>query len=140
MKLYSAKINLAGNPDNQVLKHNMSAAELKVLEFIHQGKSPALLDVKHTGDVNRTEARERVRLAGIYSKSSREGFLPGVAIVEKLFGVSTLPLPDVYVAPTFEPIEVFDVEGDGEEEVITPAVAPPIVVTKLAPSLKDLTE
>lgn len=135
MKLYSAKIRLAGNTDNEVIRHNMSAAELHVLEFIHAGKNAVLTDVKYTGDVNRTDARERQRLAQEYSKSTRDGFMPGVAIMEKLFGIATLPLPAVYEAPKFEPVETFDVEGEGENEVITPAPEP--VLKKSMPTKLD---
>ena len=122
MKLYSAKIRLAGNSDNEVLKHNMSAAELKILEFIHAGKAQTLVDVKHTGDVNRTESRERTRLSQIYSKSTQDAHLNGAQIVEKLFGVASQPLPAEYAPPVFAPIETYNPDAEGVDEVITPVV------------------
>lgn len=131
MKLYSAKIRLAGNTDNEVVRYNMSAAELKLLEFVHAGKHAAVVDVKHTGDVNRTEARERDRLAGNYSKSTPDSFLLGPKLVEKLFGVGGVPLPLEYAAPVFAAIETYDLDGDSDE-VITPVNDTPITRTSLA--------
>ena len=118
MKLYSATIRLGGNTDNQVQKDNMSAAELKILEFVHAGKASVLADVKHTADVDRTDAKERARLASIYSKGTQNEFLTGRALVEKLFGVAGIPLPVEYVAPTFEPIETVTPEGDSDEIIV----------------------
>lgn len=138
MKLYSARIRLAGNSDNEVVKENCTAAELKLLEFIHAGKAAAVTDVKHTADVNRTDAKERTRLAGIYSKSTQNEFLSGPALIEKLFGVTGVPLPVEYVAPTFQPIETVEAEGDSDEEIIP--VTPTEVPTAKPASLSDLTD
>ncbi len=134
MKLYSAKIRLGGNSDNEVVKDNMSAAELKILEFIHAGKAASVIDVKHIADVDRTEAKERARLASIYSKSTQNEFLSGSSLIEKLFGVAGVPLPVEYVAPVFEQIETALPEGESDEIIV------PVKDTKKKPSsLAELT-
>lgn len=123
MKLYSAKVRLGGSLEHEVNRDNLTGAEMHLLAKIHEGKHPVLVDIKHTGDVNRTDAKERARLADTYTKGELTEDR-GVKLINELFGVAGVPLPQDYVAPTAqEPVEFgADAEGD-EPEVITP-VAP----------------
>jgi hypothetical protein len=132
MKLYSAKIRLAGNPDNEVIEHNLSAAEILILQRIHGkpgilggGNHTPVVDIVHTANTNRTDARERARLAAKYTAGelSQEN---GAKIVQALFGVNG-PLPQEYAEPKFEPVEDIVSIDEGDEQ-ITPVE--PIVRTK----------
>lgn len=124
MRLYTAKVRIGGSRDHEVIKHNLSPAEMLLLQHIHvspQGH-PVLIDIKHTGDVKRTDAKERARLADEYSRGELVENR-GEKLIASLFGVAGVPLPQEYVAP--EPVVVtnFEVE-DAEEEVIVPVEAP----------------
>lgn len=123
MRLYSAKVRIGGSRDHEVLKHNLSAPELKLLEMLHvspQGH-PVLVDIKHTGDVNRTDAKERARLGDIYTRGELVEDR-GSKIINSLFGLPGVPLPQEYVADAPVEAVAFDT-GDEDAEVITP-VAP----------------
>ena len=126
MKLYSARVRLNGDRDHEVDKHNMTAAEMKVLEALHPSAKghPTLVNIVHTGNVKRSDAKERARLAQIYSKGELVENR-GEKIINGLFGVAGVPLPQEYVAP--EPVEAVEysaADEDDEDEVIEP-VAPP---------------
>ncbi len=53
MKLYTAKVRLAGDRDHEVIKNNLTAAEMKLLEHIHVSPKghPTLVEIVHTGMV-----------------------------------------------------------------------------------------
>lgn len=86
MKLYSCRVRLHGNVLHEVKKTEVSAAEIKILRFLHG--SDAVLDVTETGKANRTEAEERARLSEIYTAYSEvEGMSSTpTSLVDKLFG------------------------------------------------------
>lgn len=125
MDLYSCKVRLDGSLDNEVIKHNVTAAELHVLERIHygQGKHPAVVDIVKTGTVNRTDIKERARLADIYTKGELVEDR-GQKIITGIFGVVGVPLPQTYVAPEVVENVEYNLGEDEEAEVITPVEAP----------------
>jgi len=124
MKLYSAKVRLAGDRDHEVWKHNLTAAEMKLLEHIHVSVKGhlTLVDVTHTGNTTRTDARERARLAAEYTKGELVEDR-GQKMIQNLFGVGGVPLPQEYEAPVQTMVEDFD-PADEDEEVITPVEQP----------------
>lgn len=91
MKLHTCKVRLQGEVKDEVLKINATAAEIRVLQSIHG--DDAVLDIKPTGEADRSEAEERKRLMAIY----------GQRTVEEMFGVKvatvTGELPDEMLAP-----------------------------------------
>jgi len=93
MKLYSAKIRLAGNAYNEVLKHDLTAAEIILLSKIHEGgehSAAPVVDIKLTGEVKRSDAEERQRLIGT------DGEVPALydaALYRKVFTSDFTPLP-----------------------------------------------
>jgi hypothetical protein len=134
MDLYSCKIRLDGSLDNEVIKHNVTAAEIHVLSVIHngQGKHPPVVDIVKTGTVNRSDMKERARLAELYTKGELTEDR-GTKIITGIFGVAGVPLPQVYVAPeVFETVE-YNPGEDEVEEVITP-VEEPVRATSLRES------
>lgn len=127
MKLYSATVQLGGDADNQVRKHKLTPAEMKVLEVIHAGKKAALIDIKRTGSVNRTDRKERARLELLYGSDVLVG-TKYHGLVQKLFGVEGVPLPKEYEAPVVQAIESFDDNDDQPEveEMIDPSERTPV--------------
>lgn len=115
MKLYTATVQINAEPDNQVVKHKLTAAEMKLLEVIHAGKKPVLIDIVHTGKVNRKDRAERARLDQIYCQDALAG-TKWHGLIQKLFGVDGVPLPQAYEAPIIQAVEVFDLD-DEEAEV-----------------------
>lgn len=125
MDLYSCKVRLNGSMDNEVLKQNVSAAELHLLTKIHhgEGKRPSVVDIVHTGTVNRSDAKERARLADTYTQGELVEDR-GQKMIAAMFGVAGVALPQTYVAPeVFAPTEYVPGEEEVAEE-ITPVVAP----------------
>lgn len=140
MELYSCKVRLDGSLDNEVIKHNCTAAELHLLASIHagQGRHPPVVDIVLTGTTNRSDAKERARLADLYSKGELVEDR-GFKMIQAMFGVAGVALPQTYVAP-----EQFDttefIPGEEEEaEVITPVEAP-VRATSLRDSKLKLKE
>lgn len=133
MKLYSATVRLAGNRDNEVAKDNLTAAEIHVLNHIHggEGNHAAVINIVHTANVNRTDTRERARLASIYTKGELVEDR-GEKILTSLFGVpGSMPLPQEYIEPVIEAVDL-DPDAPQEAEEITPVdqpAAPPVVRT-----------
>lgn len=125
MRLYSGKVRIGGSRDHEVIKHNLTAPEMKLLEMLHvspQGH-PVIVDIQHTGDVNRPDAKERARLAQEYSKGELVENR-GRKLIDALFGVAGVPLPQEYVAPITVEATVYDNEADNDPEVITPVALP----------------
>lgn len=91
MKLYSATVLLSGSKDNQVLKHDLTAAEIVVLKRMHGGE--AVIAVTHSGDNDRSEVSERARLQDIYGNGLRT--IQGVHTLEALLGPAGVPLPKI---------------------------------------------
>lgn len=125
MDLYTCKIRLDGSADNEVIKHNVTAPELHVLESIHrgQGKLPPVVDIVKTGSVNRSDIKERARLAELYTKGELVEDR-GQRIITSMFGVAGVPLPQTYVAPAVVENVEYNPGEDEEDEVITPLDAP----------------
>jgi hypothetical protein len=119
MKLYSARVRIGGSRDHEVDKHNLTAAEMKVLESLHispQGH-PVLINVVHTGDVKRSDSKERARLAELYSKGELVENR-GQKIIDGLFGVAGVPLPQEYEPPVAVEVQDFTVEEESDEEIV----------------------
>lgn len=135
MKLYDAAVRLAGQITNEVNVYQVTAAEIAVLHRIHGG-ADAVQRVVEVGSVrNRSDARERARLAALYPKGmGADGKQPleGAAFINSIFGVGT-PLPSEYVAPVIEESEeIIDNAAQQEQEEIEIAVKPvPIKATVL---------
>ncbi len=134
MKLYSARVRLAGELKNEVNKYNLTASELLILRALHgasENASDPVVDIKETGSVNRSDAKERSRLAGIYTNFRGQD---GATIVRNTLGPAGVPLPQEYVEPE-QAVETdeFDVEDVEEPEVITEnETAKPIKRTRMS--------
>lgn len=130
MKLYSCKINLKGSLLNQVIKSEVTAAEIVLLRAIHG--NDAVNDIRHTANVNRTDRAERARLAGRYTMTSPKGTKRGDELVREFLGIESQPLPQeppaVEVAAA---VDGFTVETE-EDEVIVPVDAEPIKRTRVS--------
>lgn len=131
MRLYTAKVRIAGSLEHEVIKHNLTAAEIHLLTHIHAGKHPVVVDIVHTGDVkNRSDVKERARLAEIYSKGELVEDR-GAKLLTSLFGLPGVPLPQEYIEPPKdEPVEYID-DLNAEPEVIE--TLPPRVIKRSEP-------
>ena len=93
MQLYECTVRLGGSMHNEVLKQDVSAAEIIVLQAIHAGAEtgvPVVHKIKPTRITNRTDLDERKRIEDIYGV----GLANVKSGVEKLFGHHMTPLPD----------------------------------------------
>jgi hypothetical protein len=137
MKLYSGRVRLAGEIKNEVNKYNLTASEILVLKAIHgasENASDPVVEIKETGSVNRSDSKERSRLAGIYSTFRGQD---GATLVNKLLGVAGVPLPQEYV-PEVQAIEdEFDVEDVEEEPEVIVEAEKPKPITRTRMSFKD---
>jgi hypothetical protein len=138
MDLYRCKIRLAGSLDNEVIKHNVTAPEIHLLASIHvgEGKHPPVVDIVKTGTVNRSDAKERSRLAGEYTKGELVEDR-GAKMINAMFGVAGVPLPQTYVAPEVFAVEEFNPDEAEDEEVIV-SVEAPVRATSLRDSKLSL--
>lgn len=82
MKLFSAKVRIMGQVQDEVSKTNVTQAEIVVLKSIHG--DDAVGDVKPSGEIDRHEAEERERLEMIY----------GDAVIGRLFGAPIARIGD----------------------------------------------
>lgn len=117
MKLYSCKLRLAGAVTNEILKAEITAAEIEVLREIHGADS--VVDIKQTGENATNSMQERARLRRIYASEeslSAQSLGKRIAMLRNLFGHDRLPLPD-------EPLDPANVE-EIDEETIDTAPAP----------------
>lgn len=133
MDLYSCKVRLDGSLDNEVIKHNVTAPEIHILASMHngQGKHPPVVDIVKTGTVNRSDAKERARLADTYTHGELVEDR-GSKMITAMFGVAGVPLPQVYVAPeVFETTEYNPGEDEVEEEIV------PVELPVRATTLRD---
>lgn len=117
MKLYSAKIRLAGNILNEVWVENVTASELHLLVRIHSGGDNfPLAEVKETGSVSRTDRRERSRLTQKYLEWNLGN---GAKLIREVLGTDGVSLPQFYAPPVSDEIEDeydFDQPEKTEEE------------------------
>lgn len=125
MDLYTCKVRLAGSTDHEVIKHNVTAPEIHLLAAIHhgEGKQAAVVDIVKTGTVNRSDAKERARLADTYTKGELVEDR-GFKMINAMFGVAGVPLPQSYVAPEVIHHVEFNPGEEDEVEEIIPVEAP----------------
>jgi hypothetical protein len=104
MQTATVLLSLGGDHGNQIVKHDVTAAEIAVLRVIHGDE--AVTDVEPTLDVKRSNREERARLLNIYggakmedNKPIVESMFPGVAarVFENL---NELSLPDTFFKAT----------------------------------------
>lgn len=98
MQLYSAKVRLGGSLYNEVIKDDLTAAEITLMRVIHGGDD-SVVEIKPTRNDARSDTEERARLQQIYGRA-----LAGIENVKTLnavLGVPGVPLPQV--VPGFEP-------------------------------------
>lgn len=125
MKLYKVKVLLAANHANQVWKENVTAAEIKLLEHIHVGENPSVIEIEHTATTTRTDRQERARLLAVYGEYKLG---QGETLIRNLFGVEGVPLPQSYEPPVVVEAAERDDVIPLSEETITPVE--PIVRAK----------
>ena len=134
MHLYRCKVNLNGNSDNQVILDQVTAAEIRLLHYIHgkseNGKEP-VIEIEHTANTTRSDQQERSRLTTKYAELELG---QGAAIVARLFGVPGVPLPQVYEPPAIVPEADIATEEQPIDEVITQVEPTPVVTA--APEIK----
>jgi hypothetical protein len=122
MKLYKARIRLAGNLLHEVWVQDVSAAELHVLMEIHKGGDNfPLAEVIETGAVNRTDARERRRLELKYLDWNLGN---GAKLIKEVLGMPGAPLPQKY-----EPPVVLGPEEDDFDEFSADEAEPEKITT-----------
>jgi hypothetical protein len=120
MFLYNAKVRLLGSLNNEVQKHDLTAAEIAVLQRIH-GRD-AVVDIVKVGEARkRNDRSERNRLMNIYQNGvSADGKtnLTGAAFIDSILGVGN-PLPKAYVEPVVEdPAIAAPAEAIEAEEIV----------------------
>lgn len=76
MDIYSCKVNLNSKSETQVAMVDVTAAEILILRAIHNdpakddtGGMDPVVDIKKTGEVDRTDDEEKDRLTGAGSDS-----------------------------------------------------------------------
>lgn len=89
MNIYQGKLRLSGSLFNELMKDDMTAAEIVVLKRLHG--SDALLDIKHVRVDNRTDETERARLNEIYGMAARKD--ERLKSLDTILGVEGVPLP-----------------------------------------------
>jgi hypothetical protein len=99
MKLYNCKVRLHANPNDEVRRRHVTAAEVRVLRKLHG--EDAVIEISEAGETDRNHDQERDRLAQAY----------GEKVVTSLFGVPivkieteiTDPMAEIEAAPAPEP-------------------------------------
>jgi len=90
MKLYKCKVRLHANPNDEVRKKDVTAAEIKLLRLLHG--EDAVIEISVSGEADRGEMEERDRLAQAYGEKP----------VIKLFGVPVAKIEQEIVDPMAE--------------------------------------
>lgn len=125
MKLFSCKLRLAGAVQNELWKTDVTAAEVDVLRELHG--NDAVVEIKHTSDVERTDIAERARLRRIYANPDNlntQALKRKTDMLRNLFGHDRLPLPNEISDPT----AIDDVDEEGGIE----AAPAPVVRTRVS--------
>lgn len=91
MQLYECKVRLAGSLLNEVRKHDQTAADVIMLRSLHG--EDAVLDVKHTGSVERSSAEQRQRMAENYGTGVFDSSTSGASHMQRVFGPPGMALP-----------------------------------------------
>jgi len=128
MKLYSAKIRLAGNILNEVWVQNVTAAELHLLVEIHKGGDNfPLAEVVETGSVVRTDRKERARLGLKYLDWNLGN---GHKLIREVLGADGVALPQAYTPQVSDEVDEYDFDAPEktEEEVIEQLEKPVSVI------------
>jgi hypothetical protein len=115
-KLYSCKIRLGGNVQNEIRKIGVTAPEIEVYRALHG--SDAVLDIVEAGSVKRTDREERERIESIFASpanSMGDSLAKRQRMLSDLFGHARNPLPKHL--------------DDGSESDVDPAT--PIVRTRV---------
>ena len=71
MDLYTCKVRLAGSLQNEVIRENVTAGEIMLLRRLHGQEN--VLEIKNTGEVDRTSDEEKERLRHTYIKTVEIG-------------------------------------------------------------------
>lgn len=110
MQLYSATVRLNGSLFNEVVRHDLTAAEIIVLQKLHGGDairnvvSNATIDIKdhagksigkRDGHADRTDEAERERLKDFYG--------PGVSRIENVKTLDAIFGPPGVALPSYVP-------------------------------------
>jgi hypothetical protein len=90
MDVYSCRVRLKGSLLNTVNKEQVTAAEIVLLDHIHQGDNPAVYDIQKIGEAKRSDRQERDRLSRMYGEILGR---PGAAVIGEVLGVGSVPLP-----------------------------------------------
>jgi hypothetical protein len=134
MIVYQAKIRLAGNVANEVIKSPLTASEIRVLQVIHG--LDAVADIQRIGQVNRSDAAERKRLAGTYRHG--KGIVDnGEKLINEIFGVGGA-LPQEYVEPEIEEVDD-EIEVDMTDDEIVLDSEPEIKRTVVSKPVETVT-
>jgi hypothetical protein len=112
-KLYSCKLRIGGSVLNEIRKSDVTAPEIDVLRKLHG--ADAVLEIKETGEVQRSDRAERDRIEGIYASPTNsvgESLAKKQRMLADLFGHARNPLPKV----------LEDAPVGAEEDVVEPEV------------------
>lgn len=93
-KLYSCKLRLGGNVQNEIRKIGVTAPEIEVYRILHG--SDAVLDIVETGSVKRTDREERDRIESVFASPATamgDGLERRRRMLADLFGHVRNPLP-----------------------------------------------
>lgn len=104
MKLFNCKVRIMAQVQDEVIKTDVTQAEIVVLKAIHG--ADGVLDVMGSGEADRDEATERDRLEMIY----------GEGIVGKIFGAPVARIGDDS-PPEAKPLGVRPVAGRKTQDV-----------------------
>jgi hypothetical protein len=138
MKLYSARVRLAGEIKNEVNKVDLTAAEIIILQTIHgasENASDPVVDIKETGSVKRTDAQERARLEETYAGFHGE---PGAKLIRGVLGVPGVPLPKEYESA--QALEVEEYDATDEQPIPAVVAQAPIVRRRIKPEDKAVAD
>lgn len=80
MKIYNCKVRLHANPNDEVRRNKVTAAEIRVLRKMHG--EDAVIEITEIADIERTQDYERDRLERLY----------GAKAVTALFGVPVVKI------------------------------------------------
>jgi hypothetical protein len=129
-KLYSCKLRLGGSVLNEIDKQDVTAPEIEMLRLLHG--SDAVLHIRETGQVNRTDRQERARIEQLFASPTQA---MGGSLAKKkraiadLFGHERNPLPkEVEEVIAADEPEEFD---DAKDIAPAAEAAPPPKRTRL---------
>ena len=92
MNLYSAVIRLGGSKDNEVLREDLTAADVLMLKFIHGGDE-SVRNVTHVGFLEIDPATYRARTVTRYGTGEFDSSTSGANLMKEVFGPPSVPLP-----------------------------------------------